>query len=108
MMLQIFTKLIVKQTLNCPFVYDNLLRMALISLPYYEYVLIIFFFFFLQDNCKQITDKYVERDNVLITIDLLLHRPQVYRHLLINCYDNSSRFIEVINMKYLLNTLLKS
>jgi hypothetical protein len=29
-------------------------------------------------------DKYVELDAVVIFIDLLLHKPQVYRHLLFN------------------------
>jgi hypothetical protein len=29
-------------------------------------------------------DKYIEHDWVLIFIDMLLHKPQVYRHLLFN------------------------
>ncbi|KAI8047862.1 Arv1 protein [Syncephalis plumigaleata] len=34
--------------------------------------------------CKRFVDKYVELDFVIIFIDLLLHKPQVYRHLLFN------------------------
>ncbi|EMR10572.1 hypothetical protein PNEG_01277 [Pneumocystis murina B123] len=34
--------------------------------------------------CKEFADKYVEFDYVIITIDLMLIKPQVYRHLLFN------------------------
>ncbi|RKP08548.1 Arv1 protein [Thamnocephalis sphaerospora] len=36
------------------------------------------------DACGRFVDKYVELDFVVIFIDLLLHKPQVYRHLLFN------------------------
>ncbi|KAI8987916.1 Arv1-like family-domain-containing protein [Mycotypha africana] len=36
------------------------------------------------DNCNQFADKYIEHDFVIIFIDMLLHKPQVYRHLLFN------------------------
>ncbi|OBZ89490.1 Protein arv1 [Choanephora cucurbitarum] len=36
------------------------------------------------DRCNQFADKYVEHDFVIIFIDMLLHKPQVYRHLLFN------------------------
>ncbi|KAJ2553632.1 sterol homeostasis protein [Coemansia sp. RSA 1933] len=36
------------------------------------------------DNCKSFADKYVEHDVVIVFIDMLLHKPQVYRHLLVN------------------------
>ncbi len=35
-------------------------------------------------NCGQFCDKYVEHDFVVIFIDLVLIKPQVYRHLLHN------------------------
>ncbi|KAL3468957.1 Arv1-like family-domain-containing protein [Aspergillus californicus] len=35
-------------------------------------------------NCKRFADKYVEHDFVVIFIDLVLIKPQVYRHLLFN------------------------
>ncbi|CAB4401370.1 unnamed protein product [Rhizophagus irregularis] len=36
------------------------------------------------EKCKKFADKYVEHDFVIIFIDMLLHKPQVYRHLLFN------------------------
>ncbi|ODV89177.1 hypothetical protein CANCADRAFT_58172 [Tortispora caseinolytica NRRL Y-17796] len=43
-------------------------------------------------NCKKFADKYIEFDGVIILIDLLLLKPQVYRHLVFNRFgtDNSS------------------
>lgn len=38
----------------------------------------------LQKNCKQFADKYIELDVVLISMDVILMKPQVYRHLLFN------------------------
>ncbi|KAJ9652424.1 hypothetical protein H2198_008345 [Neophaeococcomyces mojaviensis] len=35
-------------------------------------------------NCKRFADKYVEHDYVVLFIDLVLIKPQVYRHLLFN------------------------
>ncbi|EED20668.1 conserved hypothetical protein [Talaromyces stipitatus ATCC 10500] len=35
-------------------------------------------------RCKRFADKYVEHDNVVLFIDLVLVKPQVYRHLLFN------------------------
>ncbi|KAJ9606624.1 hypothetical protein H2200_008632 [Cladophialophora chaetospira] len=35
-------------------------------------------------NCKRFADKYVEHDFVVLFIDLVLIKPQVYRHLLFN------------------------
>jgi len=35
-------------------------------------------------RCKRFADKYVEHDFVVLFIDLVLIKPQVYRHLLIN------------------------
>ncbi|CAG8553589.1 10451_t:CDS:2 [Diversispora eburnea] len=36
------------------------------------------------EKCKKFADKYIEHDFVIIFIDMLLHKPQVYRHLLFN------------------------
>lgn len=38
----------------------------------------------MQDQCNQFADKYIEHDFIIIFIDMLLHKPQVYRHLLFN------------------------
>ena len=35
-------------------------------------------------NCKRFADKYVEHDFIVLFIDLVLIKPQVYRHLLFN------------------------
>ncbi|OCT51445.1 ARV1-like protein [Cladophialophora carrionii] len=35
-------------------------------------------------NCKRFADKYVEHDFVVLFIDLVLIKPQIYRHLLFN------------------------
>jgi len=37
-----------------------------------------------QDHCLQFADRYVEYDGVMIFIDMVLHKPRVYRHLLFN------------------------
>jgi len=34
--------------------------------------------------CQKIADKYVELDKVALFIEMVLHKPQVYRHLLFN------------------------
>eukprot|EP01135_Chromosphaera_perkinsii_P011264 Nk52_evm45s2367 gene=Nk52_evmTU45s2367 len=39
--------------------------------------------------CRSVVDKYVEYENVLIGFDLILHKPQVYRHIVYNKYDFS-------------------
>lgn len=36
------------------------------------------------NKCNQTVDKYVEYENILIFIDLLLHKPQAYRHVMYN------------------------
>ena len=35
-------------------------------------------------HCKKFADKYVEHDFVVLFIDLVLIKPEVYRHLLFN------------------------
>ncbi|KAJ1902240.1 sterol homeostasis protein, partial [Coemansia sp. IMI 209127] len=39
------------------------------------------------NNCKSFADKYVEHDVVIVFIDMLLHKPQAYRHLLVNTLE---------------------
>lgn len=43
------------------------------------------------DACGLIADKYVEYDTLLITLDMLLHRASVYRHLLCNTQHTARR-----------------
>ncbi|CAH1792995.1 unnamed protein product [Owenia fusiformis] len=40
-------------------------------------------------GCNTVVDKYIEQDPVLIFLDALLHKPQAYRHLLINQHLHS-------------------
>lgn len=49
----------------------------------------------IQDHCKRFADKYIEHDYVIIFIDMLLHKPQVYRHLLFNRLDYRDRGLDV-------------
>lgn len=41
------------------------------------------------NTCKKFADKYVEFDKILIFIDMMLHKPSVYRHLLLNRKDGN-------------------
>ncbi|KAG2183727.1 hypothetical protein INT43_006738, partial [Umbelopsis isabellina] len=51
------------------------------------------------DNCNNFADKYIEYDYVIIFIDMLLHKPQAYRHLLFNRITyNDERSIERIDL----------
>ncbi|EDO17860.1 hypothetical protein Kpol_1043p50 [Vanderwaltozyma polyspora DSM 70294] len=38
-------------------------------------------------NCNQVTDRYIEIDNVLLFMDLLLLKPGAYRHLVFNSLE---------------------
>lgn len=50
-------------------------------------------------QCNKFADKYIEYDNVLIFIDLLLLRPQAYRHMVYNTlsYDGVREEKEEVN-----------
>lgn len=45
-------------------------------------------------KCRQVVDQYIEVGPLLVLIDLVLHRPQAYRHVLFN-RPSSSRMAEV-------------
>ncbi|XP_071835052.1 protein ARV1-like isoform X2 [Apostichopus japonicus] len=38
----------------------------------------------MEDHCQKVVDKYVEFDPVIILLDVLLFKPQAYRHILFN------------------------
>ncbi|KAI3659576.1 hypothetical protein MP638_002024 [Amoeboaphelidium occidentale] len=46
------------------------------------------------EYCKNFADKYIEHDSVIIFIDMLLHKPQVYRHILFNQLEQSNDGID--------------
>eukprot|EP01112_Ceratiomyxa_fruticulosa_P017188 TRINITY_DN5304_c0_g1_i1.p1 TRINITY_DN5304_c0_g1~~TRINITY_DN5304_c0_g1_i1.p1 ORF type:complete len:246 (-),score=16.86 TRINITY_DN5304_c0_g1_i1:125-862(-) len=49
--------------------------------------------------CNRTADKYVEYDQVLVFLDLFLHRPQAYRHLLFNKMDYHEKGIDIQYIK---------
>ncbi|CAH2039179.1 unnamed protein product [Thlaspi arvense] len=48
-------------------------------------------------NCKEVADEYIECERMIIFIDLILHRPKVYRHVLYNAINP-----ETVNIQHLL------
>lgn len=52
-------------------------------------------------SCHKIADKYCEYDPVIIFLDLFLHRPQAYRHLLFNRMDYRESGIGIQYVKVL-------
>ncbi|XP_056859107.1 protein ARV 1 [Raphanus sativus] len=48
-------------------------------------------------NCKEVADEYIECERMIIFIDLVLHRPKVYRHVLFNEINQ-----ETVNIQHLL------
>lgn len=56
-------------------------------------------------NCNKFADKYIEHDSVLIFIDLVLIKPQVYRHLAFNRLAISPHLHSTVRRIFLLITL---
>ncbi|ESQ36720.1 hypothetical protein EUTSA_v10008618mg [Eutrema salsugineum] len=52
-------------------------------------------------NCKEVADEYIECERMTIFIDLILHRPKVYRHVLYNAINQ-----ETVNVQHLLLKLV--
>ncbi|CAA0152649.1 unnamed protein product [Arabidopsis thaliana] len=48
-------------------------------------------------NCKEVADEYIECERMIIFIDLILHRPKVYRHVLYNAINPAT-----VNIQHLL------
>lgn len=53
-------------------------------------------------RCKRFADKYVEHDKVVLFIDLVLIKPQVYRHLLFNRLGRDDDQFDVRLLKLIL------
>ncbi|XP_013696952.1 protein ARV 1 isoform X2 [Brassica napus] len=47
-------------------------------------------------NCKEVADEYIECERMIIFIDLVLHRPKVYRHVLYNEINQETVNIQVL------------
>ncbi|XP_039131319.1 protein ARV 2 isoform X2 [Dioscorea cayenensis subsp. rotundata] len=58
------------------------------------------------DNCKAVADPYIECEFMIILIDLILHKPKAYRHLLYNMLSFKSEDIKGIIWKSALLFLL--
>eukprot|EP00474_Spongospora_subterranea_P006509 CRZ06967.1 hypothetical protein [Spongospora subterranea] len=50
-------------------------------------------------SCKKAADKYVEFETMLIILDLILHKIQVYRHILFNVFPNMDEGLTRIVLK---------
>lgn len=50
-----------------------------------------------QDRCLNFADKYIEFDHVILFLDMVLHKPQVYRHLLFNRLKYTEHGMEVFD-----------
>lgn len=42
------------------------------------------------EQCKAVADEYIECEIMILLIDLILHKPKAYRHLLYNTFDRAS------------------
>ncbi|CAI0460276.1 unnamed protein product [Linum tenue] len=42
------------------------------------------------ENCKSVADEYIECEFMIILIDLILHKPKAYRHLLFNVLNQKT------------------
>ncbi|GAV76851.1 Arv1 domain-containing protein, partial [Cephalotus follicularis] len=47
------------------------------------------------ENCKSIADEYIECEFMILLIDLILHKPKAYRHLLYNVLHQDTLNVEV-------------
>ncbi|KAL9681417.1 hypothetical protein QQ045_013200 [Rhodiola kirilowii] len=70
---------------------------------------LIFYFlivFILQSRCKQVADEYIECEIMIPLIDLILHKPKAYRHLLHNVLNRGSMNLEGFMWKSILGFLV--
>jgi hypothetical protein len=51
-----------------------------------------------KDKCKKFADKYIEHDFVVLFIDIILIKPQVYRHLLYNRLGTADDSLNVASL----------
>ncbi|KFK42492.1 hypothetical protein AALP_AA1G000400 [Arabis alpina] len=57
-------------------------------------------------NCKEVADEYIECERMIIFIDLILHRPKVYRHVLFNAINQETLNIQNLLWKLVFAYLL--
>ncbi|XP_059634478.1 protein ARV 2 isoform X2 [Cornus florida] len=58
------------------------------------------------DNCRAVADEYIECEIMILLIDLILHKPKAYRHLLYNMIHLQAANLECLFWKLALGFLL--
>ncbi|KAJ7963395.1 Arv1 protein [Quillaja saponaria] len=58
------------------------------------------------ENCKAVADEYIECEVMILLIDLILHKPKAYRHLLYNVLNQETVETEGLFWKSTLSFLL--
>ncbi|XWS31954.1 hypothetical protein CRYUN_Cryun23aG0119800 [Craigia yunnanensis] len=58
------------------------------------------------ENCKAVADEYIECELMIVLIDLILHKPKAYRHLLYNVLNQQSTHFQGLLWKSLLGFLV--
>ncbi|GAU17864.1 hypothetical protein TSUD_329900 [Trifolium subterraneum] len=54
------------------------------------------------ENCKAVADEYIECEIMIIIIDLILHKPKAYRHLLYNVINQETLKFQFVEDRYLI------
>ncbi|EEF47086.1 arv1, putative [Ricinus communis] len=58
------------------------------------------------ENCKAVADEYIECEFMIMLIDLILHKPKAYRHLLYNVLNQETVNLEGLIWKSAISFLL--
>lgn len=57
------------------------------------------------ENCKAVADDYIECEIMILLIDLILHKPKAYRHLVCNLVNQENMNMEAVWWKSLISFL---
>ncbi|XVE77189.1 hypothetical protein DITRI_Ditri13aG0041800 [Diplodiscus trichospermus] len=58
------------------------------------------------ENCKSVADEYIECELMIVLIDLILHKPEAFRHLLYNVLNQQSTHYKGLLWKLLFGFLV--
>ena len=61
-----------------------------------------FLFHILKNSCGLFADKYLENEFVVLFLDMILQKPQVYRHLLLNRNVQENNVFALILIDYVI------
>ncbi|XVF72921.1 hypothetical protein PTKIN_Ptkin12aG0159700 [Pterospermum kingtungense] len=53
------------------------------------------------ENCKAVADEYIECELMIVLIDLILHKPKVYKHILYNALN-----LQITHFQILVDVIL--